>query len=40
MLWVRRRTEQAVELFDELEREGPAFAPAARRLEAELEALP
>jgi hypothetical protein len=39
-LWVRRRTEQAVELFDELELEEPAFAAAARRLKAELDALP
>ena len=40
MLWVRRRTEQAVELFDELEIEEPAFAAAARRLKAELDTLP
>jgi len=40
MLWVRRRTEQAVELFDELETDEPAFAAATRRLKAELDNLP
>ena len=40
MGWVRHRTEQGVALFDELEAEEPAFAAAARRLKAELEALP
>jgi hypothetical protein len=40
MGWVRRRTEHGVTLFDELEAEEPAFAAAARRLKAELEALP
>jgi hypothetical protein len=39
VLWVRRRTEQAVELLNELETEGPAFVAAARRLKAELAAL-
>jgi hypothetical protein len=32
-------TEQAVELFDEMETEEPGFAAAARRLTAELEVL-
>jgi hypothetical protein len=38
--WVRRRTEQPTERFDELKAEELAFAAAARRLEAELEVLP
>ena len=40
MWWVRRRTDQAVALFDELEAEELAFAAAACRQNAELEALP
>jgi hypothetical protein len=36
-LWVRRRTEHAAELFDELAVEDPLFAAAARRLKAELD---
>jgi hypothetical protein len=39
-VWIRRQTEQAAGLFDELQAEEPAFAGAARRLKAELETLP
>jgi hypothetical protein len=37
--WVRRMTEQAVELFESIEVEEPAFTGAAARLKDELQAL-
>lgn len=37
--WVRRMTEQAVDLFESVEEEEPAFAAVAAHLKAELEAL-
>lgn len=37
--WVRRMTEQAVDLFESIEAEEPAFTGAAARLKEDLQAL-